>query len=123
MLDFLADNWQTLMTLLFGSGCGILYFKQDKMSKSISNVAAASEEWQKLLNERKEECTRLNAKIDQVYEEKDELRKKLDQTIDKGLSEAYYKGLYESSRCDVWECPKRRPPLKPLLDETHSPEE
>lgn len=118
ILSIIIEYGPIVFSMLGIGGCGILFHKQEAANKDLTNVAAAinnstaqNEEWRKLLDERTDEVRRLNKKLDVVYQEKANLRDRLEKSLEKDALAAYYRGLYHASRCDNWNCQKREPPI------------
>lgn len=113
MLQFILENWQSIATyLLGGGGIGFLFFKQDKQAKIIANISSATDEWKKFVDELKQENKDLKDYRTTLEAERSSLYERLNKSMEDAVDAAYYKGLYHSSRCDVWGCKNRRPPLK-----------
>ena len=95
---------------LFAGGISpLLFFRQEKTSKSLENESKLSEEWIKLYNEECNERKERDAKIDQLYldinkhmDEKSEMAKRITELE---VENTRLKLLM----CEVPSCPKRKP--------------
>lgn len=133
MLDLVITQYLGYVIAAITSLAGaFLYHKQEKQSKELDNIHQKIQNesdtnaiWQRIVEERNAEVDRLQAlveakeqvieakdnKIATVYKEKGELRARLEDALRKQADAAYYRGLYENSRCDVFTCPNRKPPF------------
>lgn len=60
----------------FGGG-GIIYYRQTKKMKDIEVVHTQADEWKRLYEESEDERKTLSNKIDELYKEQHELRRKM----------------------------------------------
>jgi len=133
-MDIIISSWLGYIVAAIVSLASIfMYRRQEKQKRELENMAqqirnesTSNDEWRKLVDERNQECKRLNEKIERMWEGKHEmqnkhdeeiadLRKKLESSLENDAKCAMYAGLYHSSRCDVYSCPKRKPPLEDAL--------
>lgn len=126
MWDIIITNWLGyVVTAVVSLSAAFLYYKQERNKRDLENAnqkikndSDANSEWQRIVEERNREVDRLQAlveskddKIAEIYKEKGELRTRLEAALRKQADAAYYRGLYEHSRCDIFTCPDRKPPF------------
>lgn len=110
-----------VVSLITGAGAMILFYPQERKSKVLANEALQSEEWHKLYEEERnmreedrkdweEERTRLESKIDSLYEQISHQR-----DCKAELSKENAKLQVDNTRlcmlkCEVPNCSNRKPP-------------
>jgi hypothetical protein len=110
-------DWGTIIVslggaLLTGGGfMSLLYYRENRRAKQIDNEKSVVDEWQELANERKLRCDELkesldrkDAKIDALYKENADLRKRNDKLSSANTALSILK-------CKVISCDKRQPPF------------
>lgn len=110
-------DWTTIIislggALLTGGGAlSLLYYKENRRAKQIDNEKSVVEEWREIAEERKARCDELkeslgrkDAKIDALYKENSELRKRNDELSSANTALSILK-------CKVLGCDKRQPPF------------
>lgn len=79
-------------------------------AQNLENEAAQSEEWQKLYNEEREQISKLNAKIDSLYEELTKSRNE-NYMLHEQLTKAKIENTkLELLKCKKSACSERQPP-------------
>lgn len=97
---------------------GIFMFHDQKKRKEeanarkaeADNITSYAAEWKKNYEEEKATVARLDAKIDQLYLEKNDDRQRLWELMEKNTALEIEKLKLEAKRCDVKGCGKRQPP-------------
>lgn len=78
------------------------------------NITTYAEEWKELYEKKEAKVHEQDAKIDQLYAEKNEDRKRMRELMEKNtalsLENQKLKSQFETKRCDVRGCVKRDPP-------------
>lgn len=87
-----------------------LLFPQERKSKIIENEAKQSEEWRKLYNEEREERSRLNTKIDDLYVQVNLLRNEIADKSDEVSKLSTENAQLKVLKCTKPGCPNRQPP-------------
>ncbi len=89
----------------------LLYLRENKRAKQLDNEKSAIEEWQGIAKERKHRCDELKAsldakdqKIDSLYRENAELRKRNDRLSSANTALSIFK-------CRIIGCDRRHPPF------------
>lgn len=93
------------------SGGGFLYYRENKRSKNIDNEVKIINEYKELLETYKKEKEFYMEKVDELTKEMDEVKRQL-AVVQEQLATSNM--LYMSAnaiRCDVLDCPNRKPPL------------
>ena len=104
-------DWGTIITsiisaIVTGGGISsIIFFRENKRSKFLSNEAAASAQWKDLYEKSEAKVDSQSHKIDSLYREKDVLR---DQINDLTSQIA----VLELLKCETMECITRKPPMQ-----------
>ena len=117
-----------LGSLLTGGGLGLLsylfFFDSKKRTESAKakqaeaearkieeeNITTRAAEWRKLYEEAHDECKELNAKIDQLYQEKEDDRKRIRELQEKNTAQSLELQKADFLRCEVKGCSSRQPP-------------
>lgn len=117
-----------LGSLLTGGGLGLLsylfFFDSKKRTESAKakqaeaearkieeeNITTRAAEWRKLYEEAHDECKELNAKIDQLYLEKEDDRKRIRELQEKNTAQSLELQKADFLRCEVKGCSNRQPP-------------
>lgn len=97
---------------------GVFLFYDSKKRKANAEAERAeaeteslrAAEWRKLYEELKEECQRLNAKIDQLYQEKETDRQRIRELQEKATALALENQSLKIKECQVKGCKNRIPP-------------
>lgn len=97
---------------------GVFLFYDSKKRKANAEAKRAeaeteslrAAEWRKLYEELKEECQRLNAKIDQLYQEKETDRQRIRELQEKATALALENQSLKIKECQVKGCKNRIPP-------------
>lgn len=110
-------NWSDilagLIAAIFSSGVfvSLLYYRENKKAKQIENEKSIVDEWQGIASERKSRCDELKTsldhkdhKIDELYKENAELRKRSDRLSSANTALSILK-------CKNIACGKREPPF------------
>lgn len=115
-------------SLLTGGGLGLLsylfFFDSKKRTESAKakqaeaearkieeeNITTRAAEWRKLYEEAHDECKELNAKIDQLYLEKEDDRKRIRELQEKNTAQSLDLQKADFLRCEVKGCANRQPP-------------
>lgn len=110
-------NWSDilagLIAAIFSSGVflSLLYYRENKKAKQIENEKSIVDEWQGIAAERKSRCDELKTsldhkghKIDELYKENAELRKRSDRLSSANTALSILK-------CKNIACGKREPPF------------
>lgn len=111
-------GWITGIVALLGSIGGLggicsifLFYRENKHAKQLENEHTANTEWQELVEKYKQRTAELEAtitakdnKIDSLYKDNNELRKRNDK-----LSSTV--AVLKITRCKVMDCPDRKPPM------------
>lgn len=112
---------ENVITTLVGMVCGnimmFLLLPQKRKSEDLKNEAqdleneaTQAEEWQKLYNEEREQIAKLNAKIDDLYEELSKARNE-NASLHEQLTEAKIENTkLKLLKCEKPACPHRQPP-------------
>lgn len=117
-----------LGSLLTGGGLGLLsylfFFDSKKRTESAKakqaeaearkieeeNITTRAAEWRKLYEEAHDECKELNAKIDQLYLEKEDDRKRIRELQEKNQQLTLDLQSANFKKCEVKGCKDRQPP-------------
>lgn len=130
ILDFISQNLMEVLSLLgIGTGGGLLYWRQEKQSKVISNASATNLEWQRLSEEKAREIDRLNEKLYDVFADLNEERRQHTADVDAERTlrlkaeerTAQLKakvGYYHGAYCKKFTCQERDPSLEQLVKMT-----
>lgn len=112
---------ENIIATLVGMVCGnimmFLLLPQRRKSEDLKNEAqdleneaTQSEEWQKLYNEEREQISKLNSKIDSLYEELTKVRNE-NSLLHEQLTEAKIENTkLKLLKCERPACPQRQPP-------------
>lgn len=104
----------------FGGG-SLLYFRQNKREKDISNELREADEWEKLYREKEQKCDAKDAKIDELRKHINSLQEERIRLIaDSSDKQQELQGKVSQLRtemiecnwyrCEVCGCKNRRPP-------------
>ena len=74
------------------------------------NITSYADEWKELYEKKENKVHELDAKIDQLYVEKNEDRQRIRELMEKNAALEVDKIKLESRRCDVKGCENRQPP-------------
>lgn len=74
-MDVIVGALCSLIAVLGGGG--IIYHRQTKKMKDMEVIHTQSDEWKRLYEESEDERKTLNNKIDELYKEQHELRRKM----------------------------------------------
>lgn len=74
------------------------------------NITSYAAEWKELYEKKENKVHELDAKIDQLYVEKNEDRQRIRELMEKNAALEVDKIKLESRRCDVRGCTNRQPP-------------
>ena len=108
----------TILLPLFG----VFMFYDSKKRKAVAearkaeadNITAYAAEWKKCYEEERTVEAELNAKIDNLYKEKEEDRQRIHELIKKNtaleIEKTKLEAEMEVKRCDVRKCGGRKPP-------------
>ena len=119
-MDF--NNIITLAISLLGTlgGCGLLYFRQEKRAKEITNESKTNDEWIRLYTEVKTECDKRDARIDELYKKIEEHRD-IKATLRTELTNVKVElAELKAWRCDRTNCANRRPPSPITMTNDHT---
>lgn len=97
---------------------GVFMFHDQKKRKEeaaarkaeADNITSYAAEWKELYEKKENKVHELDAKIDQLYVEKNEDRQRIRELMEKNAALEVDKIKLESRRCDVKGCGKRQPP-------------
>jgi len=96
----------TLLSVLGVSGCGIMFYRENKRAKQLENEASSNNEWIKLYREVKDE---LSAQRDAKIELRNEI---MELRVEVTELKAW--------RCLRTNCSKRRPPSAVTMTDDHT---
>lgn len=126
--DLLLKLINAVGSMLTGGGLGLLsylfFFDSKKRTESANarqaeaearkveeeNMTTRAGEWRKLYEEAHGECKELNAKIDQLYQEKEADRERIRQLQEKNTQLSLDIQKADFLRCEVKGCSNRQPP-------------
>lgn len=127
-IDQLLRLVNAVGSMLTGGGFGLLsylfFFDSKKRTESANarqaeaearkveeeNMTTRAGEWRKLYEEAHDECKELNAKIDQLYQEKEADRDRIRELTDRNMQLSLELQQSNFKKCEVQECDKRNPP-------------
>lgn len=97
---------------------GVFMFHDQKKRKEeaaarkaeADNITSYAAEWKELYEKKEKKVHELDAKIDQLYLEKNEDRQRIRELMEKNAALEVDKIKLESRRCDVKGCANRKPP-------------
>lgn len=82
----------------------------DAMKAEADTISSYAAEWKELYEKKERKVIEQDAKIDQLYTEKNEDRQRIRELMEKNAALEVEKIKLESRRCDVRGCAKRQPP-------------
>ncbi len=127
-IDQLLRLVNAVGSMLTGGGLGLLsylfFFDSKKRTESANarqaeaearkveeeNMTTRAGEWRKLYEEAHDECKELNAKIDQLYQEKEADRDRIRELTDRNMQLSLELQQSNFKKCEVQGCGKRKPP-------------
>lgn len=121
-MDWINVIITAIATLLGAVGGGsVLYFRQNKREKDISNELREADEWEKLYREKEAKCDAKDAKIDELRRHINSLQEERIKLLSERGTEVQSLNceiarlrteMVECNwyRCEVCGCTKRRPP-------------
>ncbi len=75
-----------------------------------ANIEATAQEWKALYEQRDRRVGELNAKIDQLYAEKEADRQRIRELQERNTAQALDLQVLKIKECQVRGCPSRKPP-------------
>lgn len=121
MMEYLSELFNviggivsTILLPIFG----VFLFYDSKKRKAAAearkaeadNITSYAAEWKELYEKKEAKVIEQDAKIDQLYAEKNEDRQRIRELMEKNTALEIEKLKLEARRCDVKGCGKRQPP-------------